>query len=95
MDSEKPHHHTFIVTVVAALVEWGNRRLTLSHWLFKGGEFIFVKVEAMMLILTAFCVTLPFWVERIPREFHFLFYQVFLNLLRKRIPYLFFRYFGI
>ncbi len=74
MESEKIHHHTFIVHWFSLFIEWGNRWLTLSHWLFKGGEYIFVKVETLMLFLTAFCFTLPFWVEQIPNEFQFLFY---------------------
>lgn len=60
------HHHSFIVRAFSAFVEWGNEWLTLSHWLFKPGKLIFVRIEAMMLVITAFCIGLPFWIEKIP-----------------------------
>jgi hypothetical protein len=66
MDIEKQHHHSFIVRAFSAIIEWGNEWLTLSHWFFRQGELVFIRIEAMMLIITAVCITLPFWVDRIP-----------------------------
>jgi hypothetical protein len=79
MDIEKQHHHSFIVRAFSAMVEWGNEWLTLSHWFFKRGELVFVRIEAMMLIITSFCMTLPFWVDDIPSIFYPLLYAFFVQ----------------
>lgn len=79
MEPEKVHYHSFIVRVFSGLVEWGNEWLTLSHWFFKQGEFIFVRIEAMMLLLTGFSMTIPFWVDRVPSILYPLLYALFVQ----------------
>ena len=79
MEAEKNHHHSFIVRAFTAFIEWGNEWLTLSHWLVKGGEYVFAKIEGMMIAITLFCISLPFWVHRVPPEIRFLFYAFFVQ----------------
>jgi Ion channel len=79
MEPEKIRHHSFIVRVFSAVVEWGNEWLTLSHWFFKRSDYIFLKIEAMMLCITGVCLTLPFWVDRIPSIMYPLLYAFFIQ----------------
>lgn len=66
MEPEIQHHHTFIVRAFSAFIEWGNQWLTLSHWIFKPDEYIFVKVESMMIAINVLCLALLFVIHWIP-----------------------------
>lgn len=66
MEPEPQKHHTFIVHAFSAFIEWGNQWLTLSHWAFKPNEFIFVKVEAMMIAINTLCLGLLFVIHKVP-----------------------------
>ncbi|MBI5412574.1 two pore domain potassium channel family protein [Candidatus Peregrinibacteria bacterium] len=67
MEPNQETRHSFILSAVSDFIEWGNRWLTLSGWMLKSGETFFKRLEVMMLILTSFCISLPFWIDRIPR----------------------------
>lgn len=58
--------HSFIMPIISNFVEWGNNNLTLSHWFFKKSERIFVKLEIMMIIITAICIGLMFYITYLP-----------------------------
>jgi len=45
----------------------------------KGGEYIFLRLEAMMVVLTVFCATLPFWIDRAPSFLYPVFYAFFVQ----------------
>ncbi|MBI5422279.1 hypothetical protein HZA44_04060 [Candidatus Peregrinibacteria bacterium] len=66
MNPENANHHTFIVRAFSAFIEWGNQWLTLSHWIFKPDEFIFVKVETMMIVINTFCLGLLLVIHWVP-----------------------------
>lgn len=69
MEKEPQKHHTFIVHAFSAFIEWGNQWLTLSHWAFKPNEFIFVKVEAMMIAINTLCIGLLLVIHKVPAFF--------------------------
>lgn len=68
MEHEKGHKHSIVTEIVSSFIEWGHKYLTLSHWLFKGDQKIFVKVEVMMLMMTLFCGVLLFTAHLVPAK---------------------------
>jgi voltage-gated potassium channel Kch len=55
-----------LIPTARALVEWGNKYLVLSKWLFDSNRLIFFELEAMMLIITLLCIGLLFVIHLVP-----------------------------
>jgi len=58
--------HSFILPLASGFVEWGNKNLTLSHWFFRKSKNVFIKLEAMMIIVTVICIGLLFYIRYLP-----------------------------
>lgn len=61
MKQESTHYseHSSIISGFSRFVEWGNKYFTLAQWIFKKADHqIFVKVESMMVVITAICLVL-------------------------------------
>jgi len=75
---ERPiRHRSFIIKLFEYLIEWGNEWLTLSHWLFTGGEYIFVQIEILVIFLTLGCLALLVFIPDIPSVYYPLIYGFF------------------
>ncbi|MBU0577304.1 potassium channel family protein [Patescibacteria group bacterium] len=60
------HKKSLIISIFSWLVDFGNKWLTLSHWIFRSGKNIFLKLEIMMLVLTAICIALLITIHQLP-----------------------------
>ncbi len=62
----KDIRQSWLLTAFTETVEWGNRWLTISGWLFRKSHNIFVKLEIMIFLMTLFTFSLLFWIDRLP-----------------------------
>ncbi len=59
-------YQSWLLTAFTGAIEWGNRWLTLSGWLFKKSGNVFIKLEGMIFLLTLFTFSLLFWIDLLP-----------------------------
>ncbi len=59
--------HSFIMPLLSSFIEWGNDNLTLSNWFFKNSKKVFIKLEIMMIVITAICIGLLFYIRYLPQ----------------------------
>jgi len=56
-----------LIPATRAVVEWGNKHLVLSKWIFRSNRLIFYELEVMMLVITLFCIGLLFVIHLLPK----------------------------
>jgi hypothetical protein len=64
---EKQLEQSILVNVFSRAIEFGNKWLTLSRYIFKDDDDnIFHKLEGMMFVSTIVCIELWLWADNIP-----------------------------
>jgi hypothetical protein len=63
----KEVRQSMLLTAFSRGIEWGSQWLTLSRWALRSDQDIFIKLEFLMLAVTAFCASVVFYVHQLPQ----------------------------
>jgi hypothetical protein len=63
---ENIREQSILINVFSRAVEFGNKWLTLSSYIFKDDDNVFHKLEGMMFVATIICIELWLWVDNLP-----------------------------
>ena len=66
MENPSYHEKSIIIGSFSRLIEFGNKWLTLSGWIFPSGDNIFYKLEVMMISATLVCIAILMTIDLYP-----------------------------